>query len=258
MRKALLAIIVVGISLPGLGFAQSSDEKPRLVKRTKTHKRHYKKPHDHDSDRQSSAAAEGVLLGLELLSLVVEAAAESDEEDEDDDAYEEAWGEEDDTYEGEVFVRLASGMVFQQPVNSTLAHNGLTTALGVGLVATPDDFLSGPRLWVEGGLWIDNYALRDAGAIGLFGSFRVGGPWKVVQPWVGLSYGFLGQYGFDALGPGGGYTDFSAGLDVRVDALSVGVSSTAGFQFIPGETEEDPSELTGYRQVLGISTAFHF
>ena len=103
-----------------------------------------------------------------------------------------------------------------------------------------------------------DHTLVDAGALGLYGAIRAGGPWKVVQPYFGMSFGFLGQYGFQALGPSGSFLDFQTGVDVRIRAISVGVVASAGFQLLPGDDEEEDAEVTGFRQSLALSTAYHF
>ncbi len=257
--RVITLILIASILAPLPVFAADSDA--RLVKRTRTEKRHYRKKHE-DSNSSNSSSGENILLGLQLLGSVLELAAELDEEEEeleyDDQGYPlEGW-EQDDEFIAEGFVRASSGLVFQQPFEGRAAYTGATMLLGVGLAVTPDDYASGVRLAVEGGLWIDDYTLVDAGALGLYGAIRAGGPWRVVQPYFGMSFGFLGQYGFEALGPSGSFLDFQTGLDVRVRAVSVGVVASAGFQLLPSENEDENSELTGFRQSLAVSTAYHF
>ena len=130
--------------------------------------------------------------------------------------------------------------------------------LGVGVAAMDDEYSNGVRLAVEGGLWIDDYTLVDAGAVGLYGAVRGGRAWRVVQPYVGMSVGFLGQYGFDALGPTGSFVDFQTGVDIRIRSVSVGVLASAGLQLLPSENEEENAEVTGFRQSFALSTAYHF
>jgi hypothetical protein len=260
VMRVICLILIASFLAPLPAFAADSDV--RLVKRTRTEKRHYRKKHK-QSESSNSSSGENILMGLELLGSVLELASDLQEEEEDEDPEYldeyamEGWAEE-DGFMSEVFVRASSGLVFQQPVAGRSQNSGTTMLLGVGIAATPDDYSSGIRLAVEGGLWIDDYTLVDAGAVGLYGAVRAGGPWRVVQPYVGMSVGFLGQYGFDALGPTGSFVDFQSGVDIRIRSISVGVLASAGLQLLPSENEEENAEVTGFRQSLALSTAYHF
>jgi len=262
MMRMISLMLIASILAPLPALAADSDA--HLVKRTRTEKRHYRKKHK-QSESSNSSSGENILLGLELLGSVLELASDIQEYQEEqapepeytDEYAMEGW-DENDGFISEAFIRASSGLVFQQPVEGRLGNSGATMLLGVGLAATPDDYRSGLRLAVEGGLWIDDYTLVDAGALGLYGAVRAGGPWKVVQPYIGMSFGFLGQYGFEALGPSGSFLDFQTGVDIRIRAVSVGLVASAGFQLLPGEEEEDAPELTGFRQSLAVSTAYHF
>ncbi|MEZ4460482.1 MAG: hypothetical protein R3E66_12310 [bacterium] len=253
ITSILIAGLLCGTAIP----AASAAEPVRTVKRTKTVKRHYRKPHE---TKKTTVDASGALLFLELLG----AAAELSQDDEDDDesSYDEAYDMEgwdtEDNFDGEFFVRAGTGLVFQQPVNERLGYSGITSQVGMGIGVAPKDFRSGPRIGMEMGLWLDDYALVDAQAMGVYFTGRAGAPWKVVQPYVGLSAGFLGQFGLEALGPTGSYMDVQVGTDIRIKRFSVGFMSSAGVQLLPGETEDDPSELTGYRQALTINTSYTF
>ncbi len=260
MMRVISLMLIASILAPLPALAADSDA--RLVKRTRTEKRHYRKKHK-QSESSNSSSGENILMGLELLGSVLELASDLQEEEEDEDPEYldeyamEGWAEE-DGFMSEVFVRASSGLVFQQPVAGRSQNSGTTMLLGVGIAATPDDYSSGIRLAVEGGLWIDDYTLVDAGAVGLYGAVRAGGPWRVVQPYIGMSVGFLGQYGFDALGPTGSFVDFQSGVDIRIRSISVGVLGSAGLQLLPSENEDENSEVTGFRQSLALSTAYHF
>lgn len=213
-------------------------------------------------------------MGLELLGLVLDVVDEADEPDEVDDlptydqAYQaEGWDQqEEDDYFGEGYLRASTGMVFQQSLDQTQA-SGITTQLGLGIVARPRDYASGPLVGIELGMWVDNYSLDDAQALGLYGAVRVGGPWKHVQPYLGAASGFLGQWGAQARGPNGTYVDLQLGTDFRIHDVTLGVCSSFGFQLLPQDTggdsfpedtEDDPLEVTGYRQVLSFSVAYNF
>lgn len=258
--RVLILILIASILTPLPVFAADSDAK--LVKRTRTEKRHYRKKHK-ESDSSNSSSGENILMGLELLGSVLELASDLQEDDEDEDPENldeyamEGWAE-GDGFKSEVFVRASSGLVFQQPVAGRSRNSGTTMLLGVGVAAIDDEYSNGVRLAVEGGLWIDDYTLVDAGAVGLYGAVRGGRAWRVVQPYVGMSVGFLGQYGFDALGPTGSFVDFQTGVDIRIRSISVGVLASAGLQLLPGENEEENAEVTGFRQSLALSTAYHF
>lgn len=263
MMRVISLMLIASILAPLPALAADSDV--RLVKRTRTEKRHYRKKHK-QSDSSNSSSGDNFLMGLQILGAVLELASDLEDEEEPDepddpeylDEYAmEGWATNDGLI-SEVFVRASSGLVFQQPVAGRSGNSGATMLLGVGVAATPDDYSSGIRLAVEGGLWIDDYTLVDAGALGLYGAVRAGGPWRVVQPYIGMSVGFLGQYGLEALGPTGSFVDFQTGVDIRIRSISVGVLGSAGLQLLPSENEDENSEVTGFRQSLALSTAYHF